>query len=213
MIHLLCGAFEHYADVRSFLRTIMLIAYLLCFICKHTNHLFSQVQLRVGNANKRRIQIHLMKRVAIIYESLYGNTRQIAEEIRDGLRESGNIEVRLANPGGIHTDKLCDYDIILFGSPNHNQAPTLNIMKYIDRVSIVGLENKFGAVFDTYTGGNEGIATKKLEKTIKEKIPGITLVIDGVSFKVSGRKGPLIEGETERARQMGRTLREKIPEE
>lgn len=154
-----------------------------------------------------------MKRVAIIYESIYGNTRQIAEEIREGIREGGNIEVRLTHPGGIHTDDLSNYDVILFGSPNHNQAPTLNLMKFIDRLAIVELENKLGTVFDTYTGGNEGIAVKKLENKIKEKLPGIKLVMEGGSFKVSGRKGPLIEGEVEKARRFGQKFREKISDE
>ena len=145
-----------------------------------------------------------MKRAIIIYESIYGNTKKIAESIAEGMKQAGDIECEVMKTGEIHhTDDLAAFDIILFGCPNHNQEPARNMLKFLDRVAIVGLEGKIGAAFDTYTGGNKGVALKKLEAVIQDKIPGLTLIIEGFSALVDDRKGPLAENETARALEFG----------
>lgn len=141
---------------------------------------------------------------------MYGNTEQIAIAIAEGIRHSGNIECVVTKTGGIHTDELEDYDAILLGCPNHNQEPALNMIKFIDRAHIVPLEGKIGAAFDTYTGGNKGVAVSKLEKVIRERLTGIELVVDGLSLKVDGRKGPISDGEVEIAQEFGQTIGQKL---
>jgi flavodoxin len=148
---------------------------------------------------KRR---QLMKKAIIVYESVYGNTKKIAEAISKGINNIGGIECLVKKTGEIHTDDLCDYDAIILGCPNHNQEPARNLVKFIDRASIVHLEGKIGAAFDTYTGGNKGIAVTKLEAKIREKLPGIKLV-GNLSAKVTGRKGPLVEDEETKAVDFG----------
>ena len=144
-----------------------------------------------------------MKRAIIIYESVYGNTKKIAEAIAEGLMSSGEIECNVVKTGEIHTDEICDYDAILFGCPNHNQAPALNMMKFLERASIVHVSGKIGGIFDTYTGGNKGVALKKLGKVVEEKFTGIELIGSGFSAKVEGRKGPLSDGEELKAKAFG----------
>lgn len=151
-----------------------------------------------------------MKKAIIIYESVYGNTEQIAIAIAEGIRHSGNIECVVTKTGGIHTDELANYDAILLGCPNHNQEPALNMMKFIDRAHIVPLEGKIGAAFDTYTGGNKGVAVSKLEKVIRDRLTGIDLVVDGLSAKVDGRTGPLSEGELELAQDFGKEIGKRL---
>jgi flavodoxin len=143
-----------------------------------------------------------MKKVIIVYESVYGNTKQIADAISKGINEHAGIESTVKKTGEIHTDELCNYDAILFGCPNHNQEPALNILKFIDRASIVHLEGKIGAVFDTYTGGNKDIAVRKLETKVREKMQGIEF-IGRLSCKVEGRKGPLVDDEERKAIDFG----------
>ena len=150
-----------------------------------------------------------MKTAIIVYESVYGNTKKIAEAISQGISSVEGVECIVKKTGEIHTDDLCDYDAILFGGPNHNQGPALNLIKFIDRAAIVHLKAKVGAAFDTYTGGNKNIAVKKLETKILDKIPGI-LLSEGFSAKVTGRKGPLADDEESRAHEFGVEFGKKI---
>lgn len=148
-----------------------------------------------------------MKRAIVVYESIYGNTKKIAESIAEGMKQSGNIECEVMKTGEIHhTDDLAAYDIIIIGCPNHNQEPARNMLKFLDRVAIVGLKGKTGAAFDTYTGGNKGVALKKLEAVIQDKVPGLSLVVEGFSALVDDRKGPLAKNETARALDFGSRL-------
>ena len=153
-----------------------------------------------------------MKKAIIIYESVYGNTEQIAIAIAEGIRQAGVAECKVTKTGGLHTDEMADYDLILLGCPNHNQEPALNMIKFIDRAHIVPLEDKIGAAFDTYTGGNKGIAVRKLEEVIRKRLTGIKLVLEGLSSKVEGRKGPLTEGEIELAQKFGHDIGQKVME-
>lgn len=152
-----------------------------------------------------------MKKAIIVYESVYGNTKKIAEAISKGINAVEGVECLIKKTGEIHTDDLCDYDAILLGCPNHNQEPALNLVRFIDRASIVHLEAKIGAAFDTYTGGNKDVAVAKLEKKIQEKHSGISL--EGrFSAKVTGRKGPLADNEESRAREFGNEFGQRLLE-
>lgn len=144
-----------------------------------------------------------MKSVVIVYESVYGNTRKLAEAISEGIMMAEDIKCDITRTSGIHTDDLSRYDAILFGCPNHNQEPAANMVKFIERAAIVELGGKKGALFDTYTGGNEGVAVKKLESIVREKMPGIDIILEGFSAEVKDRKGPLVADEISRAREFG----------
>ncbi len=151
-----------------------------------------------------------MKKAVIIYESLYGNTKRVAQAIKDGMEQVGDIECSIKKTSDIHTNDLLEYDGILFGGPNHNQAPARNILKFIDRAAIVDLNGKIGAAFDTYTGGNIGIAVAKLETIIREKLSGMELVVDGFSALVEDRRGPLADKEIPRATEFGALVGRKL---
>ena len=152
-----------------------------------------------------------MKKSIIIYESVYGNTKKIAESICEGINSVEGVDCLVKKTSEIHTDELCDYDAILFGCPNHNQGPALYLIKFIDRASIVHLKTKIGAAFDTYTGGNKDVAVTKLEIVIQDKLPGISL--EGrFSAKVTGRKGPLADDEESRAQEFGEEFGRKLIE-
>ncbi len=147
-----------------------------------------------------------MKRALIVYESVYGNTERVAALIAEEIRSSGEVQCDVRRTGEIHTDELASYDAIIFGCPNHNQEPARNLLKFIDRVAAVEFDEKIGAAFDTYTGGNKRIAVSKLEKIISQKVPCIKIAVDGLSMKVEGRKGPLVESDLELAREFGRAI-------
>ena len=151
-----------------------------------------------------------MKKAIIVYESLYGNTKRVAQAIKDGMEQVGDIKCSIKKTSEIHTNDLMGYDAILFGGPNHNQDPARNILKFIDRAAIVDLNGKIGAAFDTYTGGNIGIAVTKLETIIRKKLSGMELVVDGFSAQVEDRRGPLASEEIPRATEFGALVGRKL---
>jgi flavorubredoxin len=147
-----------------------------------------------------------MKKAIIVYESIYGNTKKVADAIAEGVRQSGDIECKVVKTSEVHTNNLADYDIILFGCPNHNQEPARNMTKFIERVITVNLEGKTGAAFDTYTGGNKGIAVSKLEQLIRKHLQGFEIKTEGLSIEVVDRKGPLVENAVSDAQEYGRKI-------
>ncbi len=151
-----------------------------------------------------------MKRALIIYESLYGNTERVAHLIAEGIKNVSGAECVVKRVGEVHPDVLAEYDILLFGSPNHNQEPSRNLLKFLDRVAIVDLSDKCVAAFDTYTGGNKGIAVGKIEEYIRQHLKGVNVLTPGLSAKVAGPKGPLVDGEEERAREFGERLASEV---
>lgn len=51
---------------------------------------------------------------------------------------------------------------------------------------------------------------KKMEKRIKEKIPESKLLISGLSIKVQGMKGPILEEEFPKCKEFGKSVAVKL---
>ncbi|MCK4477179.1 FprA family A-type flavoprotein [Candidatus Bathyarchaeota archaeon] len=144
-----------------------------------------------------------MAKVIVIYESKYGNTKLVAEEIVEGMREVEGIEVALSELKEVDLDKILDYHAILIGSPNHFGGPTRSIKKFIDRLGKLTLKKRVFAVFDTYIKRDLEKAVKKMEKRIKEKVPESKLLVPGLSIKIQGMKGPILEEDLPRCKEFG----------
>ncbi len=57
-------------------------------------------------------------KVAVIFESLTGNTEAMANAIYDGAREkAGDDNVNIFRAGDITADKAAEYDVLILGSP------------------------------------------------------------------------------------------------
>lgn len=144
-----------------------------------------------------------MAKVLIIYESKYGNTRLVAEKIIEGMKQVSGLEAELAEVKKVALDRLARFDAILTGSPNHMGRATGSIRKFIDSLGKLNLEGKKIAVFDTYMGADFERAVKKMEKQIKEKAPQLKLIAPGLSIRVMGTKGPIVEGKLDRSKDFG----------
>ena len=144
-----------------------------------------------------------MSKVIVVYESKHGNTILAAETIIEGMREAPEIETVLSELKEVDLNQLADFDVILVGSPNHIGNATRGIRKFIDKLGKLNLEGKPAAVFDTYLGRDFEKATKKMEKRISEKVPGLKLVASGLSIRVEGMKGPIAEGEFAKCKEFG----------
>ena len=53
-----------------------------------------------------------MVKAIIIYESRWGNTRQVAEHIAEGMRQTRQTEVDLVEIGQVDLDVIVDFDIV-----------------------------------------------------------------------------------------------------
>ena len=144
-----------------------------------------------------------MARVLVVYETVFGNTKTVAESIVEGMREVSGIEATLSKPRGVDLNQLVGYDAILVGSPNHAGGATRGIRKFVDKLGKINLEGKLAVVFDTYGGGDFEKAVKKMEKQISEKAPGLKLVAPGLSILVKGLRGPIVEGELPKCKEFG----------
>ena len=151
-----------------------------------------------------------MAKVIVAYESKYGNTRLVAEAIIEGMREVEEIETVLSELKEADLNKVPDYDEILIGSPNHWGGPTRGVRKFIDKLGKLNLEGKLFAVFDTCLGKDFEKAVKKMEKRINEKVPGLKQIAPGLSTRVQGMKGPLVEGELPKCKEFGNKIATQI---
>ena len=144
-----------------------------------------------------------MSNIIVVYESKYGNTRLVAENIIAGIKEVSKTEVILSEVKQVNFDDIISSDAILIGSPNNWGRATGNIRKFIDNLGEINLNGKPAAVFDTYISRDFEKAVKKMEKQITEKVPSLKLVTPGLSIKVKSSKGPILEEELPKCREFG----------
>jgi len=151
-----------------------------------------------------------MAKAIIIYESKYGNTRQVAEQIAEGMRQVHGIEVNLTEVGQVDLNAVANFDAILIGSPKHMGRLTGGIRRLIDKLNKLKLDNKKAAVFDTYLSKDFEKAVKKMEKQIVDKAPGLTLAAPGLSIRVDDMKGPISADELPKCKEFGVNVATKL---
>jgi len=142
-------------------------------------------------------------KIFIVYDTMYGNTRLVAENIMEGMKEIEGTEIAIRDIEKVDLGDVADSDAVLIGGPNHWGGPTRIIMKLIDNLGKIDLKAKWMAVFDTYLGSEFKKTTMKMEKRIGEKIPGVTIIASGLSVKVKEMRGPIDEGELSKCRDFG----------
>ena len=144
----------------------------------------------------------------VVYDSVYGNTRTIAHAIGDAIGDAlpGDVEVRMA--GAMDASGLEGYDLLIVGAPTHGGQPTEAPAGFLEQIKPSALQSVKVAAFDTrLTAGWVrifGYAAPKIAARLEEK--GGTLVGPPGDFYVKGRRGPLLEGEVERAAAWAREL-------
>ncbi|MGQ9720592.1 MAG: flavodoxin family protein [Candidatus Jordarchaeum sp.] len=151
-----------------------------------------------------------MPQVLIVYWSKYGNTKQVAETIAQGIKAAKQVEVTVKDVKKTKPEEALEYDGLIIGSPNHGGGPVGDIKKFLKKLEKLDLKGKTGAVFDTHAGTGFG-AVQKMEKQIREKIPGLKLVAPGLATQIKGfLKGPLVEGELLKAEEFEKSISTKI---
>ena len=133
----------------------------------------------------------------IVYDSVYGNTEKIARAVAEAITPS--YEVKVLQAGEANPSELASTDLLIVGSPTHAGRPTPAIQDLLNKVP--KLQGINIAAFDTRITtklvGVFGYAAGRIAGNLKRK--GGTLIVSPEGFFVTGNKGPLKEGELERA--------------
>jgi flavodoxin len=133
----------------------------------------------------------------IVYDSMYGNTEQIAQSIGSAITG----DVKIFSVTKVNSSELESIDLLIVGSPTQGGRPTPAIQEFINRVSGKTVKGIDIATFDTRFSTRWvkifGYAAGKIARSL-ERLGG-TLIVSPEGFFVKGKEGPLKEGELERA--------------
>ena len=136
-------------------------------------------------------------KILVVYDSVYGNTEEIAKAIGDGIGEDAKV-VKAENTGPADLESV---ELLIVGAPTYGGRPTPKMKEFLDNIRAVSLKGVKIATFDTRVPATWvkifGFAAGKIEKRLRSQ--GGESVIKPEGFFVSGTKGPLVEGENERA--------------
>lgn len=144
----------------------------------------------------------------VVYDSVFGNTEQVAQAIGRALGVPDGVRVRRV--GEVQPEELAGLDLLVVGSPTRGFRPTPATTGWLKRLPAQSLQGVRVAAFDTRisvedTGsgllrllvGLFGYAAGPIAKRLVGK--GGTLVAPPEGFIVSGTEGPMKEGELARA--------------
>ncbi len=141
----------------------------------------------------------------IIYDSVFGNTAQVAEAM--GAALGADAQVFKVTDATLET--LQSADLLVVGSPTRAFKPTEGVVNFLKALPKEGLAGKHCAAFDTRIPPESieskffrtivvtaGFADKKIANLLQKK--GAAL-LGSEGFFVQASEGPLVVGEAERA--------------
>jgi hypothetical protein len=161
----------------------------------------------------------------VVYESWFGNTKELAQVVADALAEAGEVTLITVD------DPLPDldhFDLLVVGAPTHvhglssarsrkgaidqrgdEAEPGIGVRGWLDALPM--LRRPRVAVFDTRAHKPEllvGSAAHGIARRIAKR--GYRLAVEPESFFVDGTPGPLEDGELERAAEWGGPLASEV---
>jgi flavodoxin len=145
-------------------------------------------------------------KTVVIYDSVYGNTKRIAEEIARSIAqemdEPSPSEVPALHVGQVSIPVLNSAELLVVGSPTHGALPTEAMKAFVKRLGAPAEDSPRVATFDTRLSWGflrkYGFAATAMADELEEK--GWVLQDNPGGFYVRGlKKGPLKKGEVERA--------------
>jgi len=142
----------------------------------------------------------------IIYDSLYGNTEQVAQAIGSAL--NSHMDVKVVRVSNVNREQLTGLKLLILGSPTHGGSPTEAIRDFLKHIPESTVRDINVATFDTRFSTRWvkifGYAAGKMANSLKKK--GGILIASPAPFFVKGKQGPLKEGELERATSWGNEI-------
>jgi hypothetical protein len=171
-----------------------------------------------------------MTRAMVVYESLFGDARTIAHAIADGLSPAVPVVVLPATDAPAEIGS--DIGLLVVGGPNHALGmprPSTRegavkqfgvdipdtgagLHEWLEAVRMADREI-LAVAFDTRGSGHPMLTRMDHAARTEEKLLGklgARVVAPAEHFYVADTKGPLVDGEEDRARRWGRTLAELV---
>jgi flavodoxin len=152
-------------------------------------------------------------RAVVIYDSVSGNTEQIARVVASAMPDAAH----LSRADAVDLSRLGDIDLLIVGSPTQGGRATATIQKFLKLIPDGSLKAVKVAAFDTRISSDAlplrllmrviGFAASKIAKGLQAK--GGSLVVAPEGFVVTGTKGPLKDGEIARATAWAKGLLQK----
>jgi len=143
----------------------------------------------------------------VIYDSQFGNTEHVAQEMAKVLAEYGPSKA--LHVSNVQAEDLQDVILLILGCPIQGWRPSAGMQAFIGKLTPEALEGVKVTCFDTRMHIARlltGSAIKPMTKELKGK--GVELAAPAQYFYVEGREGPLEEGEVSRAKEWARKLAE-----
>jgi hypothetical protein len=171
-----------------------------------------------------------MLRALVVYESVFGDARTIAHAIADGL--SAFVPADVVAAADAPAEMGPDVGLLVVGGPNHAfgmPRPSTRenaveqygadipdtrtgLHEWLEAVR-VPRSRLAAAAFDTRGSGHPVLTRMDHSARTEEKLLGklgAEVVAAAEHFAVADTKGPLVDGEEDRARRWGRTLAELV---
>lgn len=166
--------------------------------------------------------------VAVVYESIYGNTEVIAEAVADGVRQGDPAaRVTVLPVADADWDATAGASLVIVGGPTHMlgmsrassrrtaaekaQSPATGnggsegIREWLDAQPRSGGRARMAAAFDTRLSSRlAGGAARPIAKSLRRH--GYAVVVKPEGFVVDSSTGPLRSGERDRAKEWGADL-------
>ena len=143
-------------------------------------------------------------KVLVVYDSLYGHTAKIAKAIGGAITG----EIKLLPASEVGPSDLEALDLLIAGAPTQAARPSPPMKDFLENLPKTAVEGINVAAFDTRMTTRWlkiiGYAAGKIGKALKKK--GGNLLLKAKPFNVTGGKGPLKEGELERAAQWAKQV-------
>jgi len=163
-------------------------------------------------------------KVLVIYDSLFGNTEQIAMAI--GSAFGSQEDIAILRVGDVRPEHFVGLKLLIVGSPTQRFRPTAAISLYLKGIPHNHLKGVKVAAFDTRLtmseinetpvlaffvriSGDSAYAARHIADRLKKN--GGQLSVPPEGFYVDGMKGPLVEGELERAVNWARQIVAETP--
>ena len=153
----------------------------------------------------------------VVYDSFFGNTERIAQSIGSALGRPENVGiVRVVD---VSPEQLAGLKLLIVGSPTRAFRPSPAIKNFLKSIPKDSLNGVKVAAFDTRMMEEEinsavfilrimvnifGYAARPISDRLVKK--GGQLIVPPEGFYVHGTKGPLKEGELERAADWARQI-------
>lgn len=160
-------------------------------------------------------------KVLIVYDSVYGNTKQVAlaigETIMNGIAPADACATCYL--GDVEQDALSKVDLLVFGAPTQQFRPAPAAREFLKRLPKKRLAGVQVVAFDTRITEEEiqshGRVVTKLFDLFGYAAPRISdqlekaggeVIIAPEGFFVGGTEGPLLDGELDRARDWATSI-------